>query len=171
MDKEYAPISGPPEFCKASINLALGEGNEWVQNGLVSTSLLIVDNFMVNNYVINLRRMLLFKAFLELVHSVLALHSCLHSSLVIRKFTCLPLPGEIIFLWPSMLALLWNNTDTMTPRLVDLTSMELCLILLWVLSFIYFRTMSESFIIFPENTRTIDYPSSRLCPQPNRCWP
>jgi len=37
MDKEYAPISGPPEFCKASINLALGEGNEWVQNGLNAT--------------------------------------------------------------------------------------------------------------------------------------
>jgi len=37
MDKEYAPISGSPEFCKASINLALGEGNEWVQNGLNAT--------------------------------------------------------------------------------------------------------------------------------------
>jgi hypothetical protein len=49
MDKEYAPISGPPEFCKASINLALGEGNEWVQNGLVSTSLLTVDNLMIDN--------------------------------------------------------------------------------------------------------------------------
>jgi len=35
MDKEYSPISGSAEFGKASINLALGEGNEWVQNGLV----------------------------------------------------------------------------------------------------------------------------------------
>lgn len=35
MDKEYSPISGTPEFCKASINLALGEDNEWVANGLV----------------------------------------------------------------------------------------------------------------------------------------
>ena len=41
MDKEYSPISGTPEFCKASINLALGDNNEWVQNGLVRpTSLL-----------------------------------------------------------------------------------------------------------------------------------
>ena len=106
MDKEYAPISGPPEFCKASINLALGEGNEWVQNGLVSTSLLAVDNFMIDNcLIVNLCRMLLFKAFLVPAHSVLALHSCLHFSPVIRKFTCLLQPGEIIFLWPSMRAL------------------------------------------------------------------
>jgi len=37
MDKEYSPISGSAEFGKASINLALGEGNEWVQNGLNAT--------------------------------------------------------------------------------------------------------------------------------------
>jgi len=37
MDKEYAPISGSAEFCKASINLALGEDNEWVKNGLNAT--------------------------------------------------------------------------------------------------------------------------------------
>jgi len=37
MDKEYSPISGTPEFCKASINLALGDNNEWVQNGLNAT--------------------------------------------------------------------------------------------------------------------------------------
>lgn len=36
MDKEYSPISGSAEFCKASINLALGEDNEWVNNGLVN---------------------------------------------------------------------------------------------------------------------------------------
>jgi aspartate/tyrosine/aromatic aminotransferase len=35
MDKEYSPISGSPEFCKATINLALGEDNEWTKNGLV----------------------------------------------------------------------------------------------------------------------------------------
>jgi len=40
MDKEYSPISGSPEFCKASINLALGEGNEWSQNGLVNLLIL-----------------------------------------------------------------------------------------------------------------------------------
>ena len=37
MDKEYSPISGSPEFCRASINLALGEDNEWAKNGLVSS--------------------------------------------------------------------------------------------------------------------------------------
>lgn len=37
MDKEYAPISGSPEFCKSAINLALGEDNEWVKNGLNAT--------------------------------------------------------------------------------------------------------------------------------------
>ncbi|XP_065569242.1 aspartate aminotransferase, mitochondrial-like isoform X1 [Artemia franciscana] len=37
MDKEYSPISGTPEFCRHSINLALGEGNEWVENGLNAT--------------------------------------------------------------------------------------------------------------------------------------
>lgn len=36
MDKEYAPISGSPEFGKAAINLALGEDNEWAKNGLVT---------------------------------------------------------------------------------------------------------------------------------------
>jgi len=36
MDKEYSPISGSAEFCKASINLALGDDNEWVNNGLVN---------------------------------------------------------------------------------------------------------------------------------------
>lgn len=37
MDKEYSPISGSPEFCKHSINLALGDGNEIVANGLNAT--------------------------------------------------------------------------------------------------------------------------------------
>jgi len=37
MDKEYSPISGSAEFCKASINLALGDDNEWVNNGLNAT--------------------------------------------------------------------------------------------------------------------------------------
>ena len=27
LDKEYAPISGSPEFCKAAIGLAIGEDN------------------------------------------------------------------------------------------------------------------------------------------------
>ena len=36
LDKEYAPIAGLPEFTKASANLAFGDGNEFVKNGLVS---------------------------------------------------------------------------------------------------------------------------------------
>ncbi|XP_026282566.1 aspartate aminotransferase, mitochondrial [Frankliniella occidentalis] len=36
-DKEYAPISGPAEFCKHSITLALGEDNEHVKNSLNAT--------------------------------------------------------------------------------------------------------------------------------------
>ena len=42
MDKEYSPISGSPEFCKASINLALGEDNEWTKNGLVSSCAILI---------------------------------------------------------------------------------------------------------------------------------
>lgn len=37
LDKEYAPISGTPEFCKAAIELALGENSEVVSNGLNAT--------------------------------------------------------------------------------------------------------------------------------------
>lgn len=37
LDKEYSPISGNAEFCKHSINLALGEGNPAVTNCLNST--------------------------------------------------------------------------------------------------------------------------------------
>ncbi|RLU15337.1 hypothetical protein DMN91_012331 [Ooceraea biroi] len=37
MDKEYSAISGNGEFCQHSINLALGEGNEVVANGLNAT--------------------------------------------------------------------------------------------------------------------------------------
>lgn len=37
LDKEYAPIGGTAEFCKRSIELALGEGSEVVQNGLNAT--------------------------------------------------------------------------------------------------------------------------------------
>ena len=37
MDKEYAPISGVPEFCKRSIQLALGEDSEHVANGFTAT--------------------------------------------------------------------------------------------------------------------------------------
>ncbi|KAJ8665571.1 hypothetical protein QAD02_007233 [Eretmocerus hayati] len=37
LDKEYSPISGNPEFCRLSINLALGDDNEVVLNGLNST--------------------------------------------------------------------------------------------------------------------------------------
>lgn len=37
MDKEYSPISGNADFCKHSINLALGDGNHVVANGLNAT--------------------------------------------------------------------------------------------------------------------------------------
>ncbi|XP_076660641.1 glutamate oxaloacetate transaminase 2 isoform X1 [Halictus rubicundus] len=37
MDKEYSAISGNAEFCKHSINLALGEGHEVIKNGLNAT--------------------------------------------------------------------------------------------------------------------------------------
>lgn len=37
MDKEYSAISGNAEFCEHSINLALGDGNEVVTNGLNAT--------------------------------------------------------------------------------------------------------------------------------------
>ncbi|KAK7791952.1 hypothetical protein R5R35_002439 [Gryllus longicercus] len=37
LDHEYAPIAGTAEFCKLSINLALGDGNEQVKNGLNAT--------------------------------------------------------------------------------------------------------------------------------------
>ncbi|XP_021962941.1 aspartate aminotransferase, mitochondrial [Folsomia candida] len=37
LDKEYAGITGVPEFFKAAINLALGEGNPWTSSGLNAT--------------------------------------------------------------------------------------------------------------------------------------
>ena len=37
MNKEYSPISGNPEFCQHSINLALGDSNDVVANGLNAT--------------------------------------------------------------------------------------------------------------------------------------
>ena len=36
LDKEYLPIAGLGEFTKASANLAFGDDNEFVKNGLVS---------------------------------------------------------------------------------------------------------------------------------------
>lgn len=35
MDKEYAPIAGSPEFSKLSIQLALGDNNPVLKEGLV----------------------------------------------------------------------------------------------------------------------------------------
>ncbi|XP_011152687.1 aspartate aminotransferase, mitochondrial [Harpegnathos saltator] len=37
MDKEYSTIAGNAEFCQHSINLALGDGNEVITNGLNAT--------------------------------------------------------------------------------------------------------------------------------------
>lgn len=42
MDKEYSAISGNAEFCEHSINLALGDGNEVVTNGLVNITIQII---------------------------------------------------------------------------------------------------------------------------------
>lgn len=38
MDHEYTTIAGIPEFCDASIKLALGENNEAIKNNLVLKS-------------------------------------------------------------------------------------------------------------------------------------
>jgi hypothetical protein len=46
MDKEYAPISGLPEFCNSAINLALGDGNELVKNGLVGKINILKRNIL-----------------------------------------------------------------------------------------------------------------------------
>ncbi|CAK9834584.1 Aspartate aminotransferase, mitochondrial [Anthophora retusa] len=37
MDKEYSPIAGNAEFCKHSVNLAFGECNDIIENGLNAT--------------------------------------------------------------------------------------------------------------------------------------
>lgn len=37
LDKEYAPISGLADFCKAAADLALGDGNQYVKDGLNAT--------------------------------------------------------------------------------------------------------------------------------------
>ena len=37
LDKEYAPISGPADFCKLSIELALGENSEELKAGMNAT--------------------------------------------------------------------------------------------------------------------------------------
>jgi len=42
MDKEYSTIAGNIEFCQHSINLALGDGNEVVANGLVNIIMTII---------------------------------------------------------------------------------------------------------------------------------
>ena len=36
MDKEYAPIGGPPEFCKESAKLAFGDNSALIQEGRVN---------------------------------------------------------------------------------------------------------------------------------------
>ncbi|KAG1653229.1 Aspartate aminotransferase, mitochondrial [Nymphon striatum] len=57
LDKEYAPISGFPEFCKAAANLALGEGNRFVSDGLNATvqgisgtGSLCIGAYFLNNF-------------------------------------------------------------------------------------------------------------------------
>jgi len=46
LDKEYAPISGVADFCKSSINLALGDNHPAVAEGKVCTLLVKNWNFM-----------------------------------------------------------------------------------------------------------------------------
>lgn len=38
LDKEYAGITGLPDFCRLSADLALGEGNSWTRDGLNATT-------------------------------------------------------------------------------------------------------------------------------------
>ncbi|KAK0179717.1 hypothetical protein PV327_005445 [Microctonus hyperodae] len=56
-DKEYLPISGHPNFCTNSINLALGDGNEAVANklnatvqGISGTGSLCIGAFFLNKF-------------------------------------------------------------------------------------------------------------------------
>lgn len=37
LDKEYAPISGPADFCKLTIELALGDNSEEIKAGANAT--------------------------------------------------------------------------------------------------------------------------------------
>ncbi|XP_063973367.1 aspartate aminotransferase, mitochondrial [Diachasmimorpha longicaudata] len=57
LDKEYAPISGNPDFCSNSINLALGDGNDVVANklnatvqGISGTGSLCIGAFFLNKF-------------------------------------------------------------------------------------------------------------------------
>ncbi|KAG7209316.1 hypothetical protein KM043_015427 [Ampulex compressa] len=50
MDKEYSAISGNTDFCRLSINLALGENNSAVQNGLNATVQGISAGLAVKSY-------------------------------------------------------------------------------------------------------------------------
>uniref|UniRef100_A0A0C9QNH4 Aspartate aminotransferase, mitochondrial n=1 Tax=Fopius arisanus TaxID=64838 RepID=A0A0C9QNH4_9HYME len=57
LDKEYSPISGNPDFCLNSINLALGDGNDVVSNklnatvqGISGTGSLCIGAFFLNKF-------------------------------------------------------------------------------------------------------------------------
>lgn len=43
LDKEYSPISGGADFCKLSIDLALGENNSYVSSGCNATVQVILS--------------------------------------------------------------------------------------------------------------------------------
>ena len=50
LDKEYLPIAGLGEFTKASANLAFGDDNEFVKNGLVSFIRFFSFGFLMKEY-------------------------------------------------------------------------------------------------------------------------
>ncbi|XP_015114179.1 aspartate aminotransferase, mitochondrial [Diachasma alloeum] len=57
LDKEYSPISGNPDFCANSINLALGDGSDVVANkwnatvqGISGTGSLCIGAFFLNKF-------------------------------------------------------------------------------------------------------------------------
>jgi hypothetical protein len=47
LDKEYAPISGLPEFCQASAKLAFGENSRVIKDQLVYEQRLVFSFFFI----------------------------------------------------------------------------------------------------------------------------
>ena len=126
LDKEYAPISGSPEFCKAAINLALGENNTWVKDGLVSFSfhshcicscLHEFNGWFDSSSRTSLSKVLAVPDLWELVRPSLR-----SGFLGIRKFFSRPQLGEIIFHSSNMRASMWKPTAILTLKQTALTS-------------------------------------------------
>ena len=69
LDKEYAPISGLPEFCQASAKLAFGDKSPVIQNQSVNRTDSI--SLSLTSFSLLFIRTPLCKALVELVHFVL----------------------------------------------------------------------------------------------------